>query len=282
MVYHIIEEPEEIVERTPTEELLHCAELIYVFLLVPNYHKAKEAYADLKELAGSLSYDELIAMANGYKHKLTHPAVGWFMKAWCDSHGIKNSVIEFETAGCRATPGETMNYRRNKQTWGNLVSITNDDDAVLRRAQMEGENAIRLSLWLKENNPIRIKQTTRNELKLLMGSKLVSSAMRSKKEDFTKEVGQVEGARIERITGLPIGRIWAAIKNGNNDLVDRLRMIPSSRREQMRKSGMHVGSHYDPQLELLNGGLMAPKPRRTPLRRSELLADHYDTQMWLF
>lgn len=230
-----------------TQDITYCGGLIDAFLKFGAYSKAKELYADLKAMISDMPHDDIVAIVN--KIGVTHTSAGWAVKAWCDNHGIKSSIIEFETAGCIASPGETLNYRRSKKTWGNLASIS-DDDLAADRAKLGGEASLRMHFWLKDNNPIRLKQTTRNELKIILGSKAVSSAMRSKKSEFIEEVGKYEAARIERITGMPIGNIWSAIRNGDKALVDRLGRIPSSNREQMRRRGMFVAEKYDLQQDL--------------------------------
>jgi len=214
--------------------------LIHAHLKFGNYSAAKNLYADLRFMIEDMSHGEMVALVN--QIGVTHPSAGWLAKGWCENNGIKNSVVEFETAGCIASPGETFGYRRSKKTWGSLVSISSDIHAAAR-VSAGGEESLRMKFWLKDNNPIRLKQTTRNELKIILGSQLVNSAMQSKKDSFIEEVGKHEAARIERITGMPIGNIWRAIKNGNQSLVDRLGRIPSNTREQMRRRGMFVADN---------------------------------------
>ena len=227
--------------------ILTLGKMIHAHLRFGNYTAAKELYADLRLLIEEMSHDEMVTMVNDFG--VTHPSAGWLAKGWCDNNGIKNVIVEFETAGCIATPGEILNYRRSKKTWGNLVSISNDDQAAVR-ASFRGENALRMQFWLKASNPIRLKQTTRNELKLLLGPSAVSSAMRNRKGEFIQEICKHEAARIEHITGYTIGEIWSAIRNGSNDLVERLSHIPSRKREDMRKRGMFVSDSPHPQLDL--------------------------------
>lgn len=221
--------------------------LINAQLGMGKYNTAKLLYADLKFLIKELTHDEIVTFVN--QIGVTHESAGWLAKGWCENNGINNSVIEFETAGCIASPGETFHYRRSKKTWGNLVSIKNDEFAG-ERTKSGGEDALRMKFWLNENNPIRLKQTTRNELKIILGSKVVAEAMRSKKKEFIKEIGKHDAARVERITGLPIGDIWSAIKNGNKSLVEHLGRMPSSNREQMRRRGMFVSDAPHPQMDL--------------------------------
>jgi hypothetical protein len=227
--------------------IVAAGKLIHAHLSFGNISAARLVYEDLKWFLEELPHDEMIALVN--ETGVTSKTAGWIVKAWCDLHELRNLILEFETAFCIGGPGESMSYREGKKTWGNLVSIKNDEDAALRTAQ-PCEGSLRMSFHLKENNPIRLKQTTRNELKLILGSPVVANAMRSKKDEFIADLGPIEAGRVERITGLPIGKIWSSIKSGNQELVHRLGMIPSRKREQMRKSGMFVADHTAPQLSL--------------------------------
>lgn len=241
------EKQEEFEELGIEKAILAAGNLIHAHLGFGNISAARLVYEDLKWFLEELTNDEMVALVN--KAGVTTNSAGWIVKAWCDLHGIKSSILEFETAWCIGGPGESMNYREGKKTWGNLVSIQNDEHAAQRVAE-PGEGSLRMSFYLKENNPIRLKQTTRNELKLILGSSVVANAMRSKRDEFVADLGPIEAGRVERITGLPIGKIWSSIKSGNQELVDRLGTIPSKKREQMRKSGMFVADHTAPQLSL--------------------------------
>ena len=227
--------------------IVAAGNIIHAHLNFGNISAARLVFADLKWFLEELSHDELIALVN--ETGVTSKSAGWIVKAWCDLHEIKDSIFEFETAWCIGGPGESMNYREGKKTWGNLMSIHIDEYAT-QRAAHPGEGSLRMSFYLKENNPIRLKQTTRNELKLILGPPVIANAMRSRKDEFISDLGPIEARRVERITGLPIGKIWSSIKSGNQELVDRLGMIPSKKREQMRKSGMFVADHVAPQLSL--------------------------------
>lgn len=244
--------PEEDTEDRPfdiAQGIISAGRLIQCHLRFSSISAARLVYEDLKWFLVELTHEQMVATVN--KAGVTSDSAGWIVKAWCDLHGIKDSVIEFETAWCVGSPGETIAYRETKKTWGDLVSIQEDEEAP-RRLGRTDEGALRMQFYLKPNNPIRLKQTTRNELKLLLGSAAVASAMRSKKEEFIAEIGPFESKRIERITGLPIGKIWSAIKNGSQDLVERLGKIPNVKRRQMAKRGMFVANHLEPQLALFN------------------------------
>jgi len=238
---------ESVIDEEIEKGIVAAGNLIHAHLMFGNYTTAKTVYADLEWFMEEVSHGGMVSLVN--KTGVISKAAGWIVKAWCDTNGIKNSIIEFETAECIGSPGETMNYRLGKKTWGDLVSVKNDDLAAERAAQ-PGENALRLGFTLKDNNPIRLKQTTRNELKLILGSAAVASAMRQKKDTFIADLGAYESHRVERITGLQIGKIWSSIKSGNQELVDHLSLIPNTKREQMRKRGMFVAVHVAPQLSL--------------------------------
>lgn len=227
--------------------IIAAGNLIHAHLSFGNCTTAKTVYADLEWFMEEVSHEEMVTLVN--KVGVISKSAGWIVKAWCENSSIKDSIIEFETATCIASPGETTHYRLTKKTWGDLVSITVDDLAAERVAQ-PGEEALRMKFTLKDGNPIRIKQTTRNELKLILGSAAVNMAMRSKKNDFIADLGNFESRRVERITGLPISKIWSSIKSGNQGLIDRLGQIPNTKREQMRKRGMFVALHVAPQLSL--------------------------------
>jgi len=231
------------------EEIVHISGLIHAHVSFGQFGTAKIIYKELLFYVEELSHDDMVSLIN--KVGVTDHRAGWIGKAWCESHHIKHATLEFHTASCTVDSiGQAFEYRRGKKTWGDLVGITEyqwQDPATLRQIT---EDILRINFSLKENNPIRLKQTTRNEVKLLIGSKLVNSAMASKKGEFVSEVGPYEAARIQRVTGLPIGQLWSAIKKGDQNLVDRLSLIPNSKREQMRKRGMFVAPHYEPQLTL--------------------------------
>lgn len=229
--------------------IISDGELVHLHLTYECISAARLVYEGLKWLLGEIDHEQMVAIVN--KAGVTAKSAGWIVKAWCDLQGISDSVLEFETAWCVGTPGECMTYRTNKKTWGDLVSVQIDEEAPKRLGRMD-EGATRMQFYLKPNNPIRLKQTTRNELKLILGSAAVASAMRSKKDEFISEIGPFEAKRVERITNLPIGQIWSAIRNGNQELVERLGMIPSTKRRQMSKRGMFVADHVEPQLALFN------------------------------
>lgn len=244
--------PEEEGEEQPVDiqqEIISAGNLVHLHLRFASIRAARLAYVDLKWFLGEVDHDQMVAIVN--KTGVTSESAGWIVKAWCDLHGINNSVLEFETAWCIGTPGESMAYRETKKTWGDLVSVQVDEEAPKRQGRTD-ERALRMQFYLKPDNPIRLKQTTRNELKLILGSAAVASAMRSRKEDFISELGAFEVKRVERIAGLPIGNVWTAIKNGNQELIDRLGKVPSAKRRQMSKRGMFVADHVEPQLALFN------------------------------
>ncbi|WP_224962787.1 hypothetical protein [Geomonas subterranea] len=244
--------PEEDIEDHPVDlaqGIISTGGLIHCHLKFSMISAAKLVYEDLKWFLEEFDHEQMVAIVN--KAGVTSESAGWIVKAWCDVHGIKNSVLEFDTAWCVGTPGESMNYRRTKKTWGDLVSVQEDEEAPKRLGRTD-EGALRMQFYLKPNNPIRLKQTTRNELKLILGSAAVASAMRSRKEEFIAGIDPIEVRRIERVTGLPIGKIWSSIKSGNQELVDRLGTIPNSKRRQMAKRGMFVANHIEPQLALFN------------------------------
>lgn len=255
----------EIEEVAIEKGIVAASKIIHAHLSFGNYAAAKMVYQDLKWFLAELPHDEMVALVN--QTGVASKSAGWIVKAWCDLHEIKNPIIEFETAWCIGGPGETMTYRQGKKTWGDLVSIQKDEHAA-QRAARRGEVSLRMAFHLKENNPIRLKQTTRNELKLILGSSAVANAMRSKKEEFIADLGPTEANRVERITGMPVGKIWSSIKSGSQELVDRLGMIPSRKREQMRKSGMFVADHVDPQLDLVESGPTVQLKKRGQVRRA--------------
>ena len=276
---------EEITEEPMDEQIAEFGvkkygELIDAHLRFGNYNAAKVLYADLKWFIEEIPHDEMVALVNSMG--VTHPSAGWLAKAWCENHGIKSADIEFETAGCIAPPGDTLCYRRSKKTWGNLVSISNDLYAA-ERAQSGGEESLRLHFYLKENNPIRQKQTTRNEVKAHFGSKFVNDAMSTNKAEFIKDIGQQEADMVERFTGMPIGKVWSAVRNGSKELVEHLSRIPSTKRDQMRRRGMYVTNHDDPQIVLVEHLSRVTSTKRNQKRRQGMLvATHDDTQMDLF
>jgi len=244
--------PEEEAEGQPVDiqqEIISAGKLIHLHLRFDSIRAARLAYEDLKWFLGEIDHKQMVAIVN--KAGVTSDSAGWIVKAWCDLHEITNSVIEFETAWCIGSPGESMAYRETKKSWGDLVSVQVDEEVPKRQGRTD-EGVLRMQFYLKLDNPIRLKQTTRNELKLLLGSAAVATAMRSKKEEFIAEIGPFEAKRVERVTGLPIGKIWSAIKNGNQDLVERLGKIPNAKRRQMSKRGMFVADHIEPQMALFN------------------------------
>lgn len=228
--------------------IVAACELIVVHLIFGEYTLATEKFNVLTGIMQVVTHDEMVAMVN--KHNVTSRISGWIAKSWCKAHGIENSIIEFETAGLIASPGESFQYRRNKKTWGNLESIRLNIDSGPLRPGTSGEDQLRMQFWLKTNNPIMLKQMTRNELKIVMGSPMVCEAMRNKKGNFIKGVSTAEIARIERVTGLSIDKVWSSIRNGNKSLVEHLGLRPSNKREQMRLRGMYVADYYEPQLDL--------------------------------
>lgn len=229
------------------KSIIVAARLVHVHLLFGNYNNAKMEYAHLKQLIGGLSHDAMVRLVNLVG--VIESAAGWIAKGWSENNGLRDTIVEFETAECFATVGESFDYRRGKKTWGDLVSITNDDLAA-ERFQVGGEKALRMAFFLKENNTIRCKQTTRNEVRAIFGSALVTDAMRSNKGAFIKELSPADKLRIEQLAGLSAGELWTAVKKGDRELVNRLMRIPSAKREQMRRRGMFVADPYEPQLQL--------------------------------
>lgn len=224
--------------------IINVGKLIHAYLYMGHITLAKEAFADLIWIMKEISHDEMIALVN--IADVTSHAAGWMAKAWCDAHGLKKVMVEFGTAFCAGTIGATIDYRRGKATWGNLVGISEDSSAEIRE-KIPGEQSLRAAFSLKENNPIRLKQTTRNELKIVMGSAAIREAMSSKKDEFIDGLGSYEVKRIEAVTGIPIGKVWSSIRNGNLELVLKLGEMPSKKREQMDKKGMFVANHISPQ-----------------------------------
>lgn len=196
---------------------------------------AKALFEELCEIVAPVPVAEIVAITN--KIGVEDYAAGWIVKAWSTANGFNYVTLEFETATVNAGAGEGMEYRRSKKTWGNLVFIS--------ETTVDGEQ---IRFGLKENNPIRLKQTTRNEVKNFFSPSLVNNAMRMKKGDFVESVDPAERHRVERIAGRDLAELWRAIRQGDAALVAHLSRIPSAKREEKRKRGMYVAPA--PQLDL--------------------------------
>jgi hypothetical protein len=208
---------------------------------------AVEGYGILVQLMVGWEHDEMVALVNNLG--VVDPRSSLIAKAWCQFHGVTSPIVEFETAFCWGeNVGEVFSFRRGKKTWGAMVGVTSGSGpAPVTDARRNGDAGLRMYFSMKSNNPIRLRQATRNELKLWLGTKAVAEAMRLKRGEFVASFSRFDAARLERVTGLPLERIWSAIKNGDAELVVRLGMIPNPKREQMARKGMNVAEHVDPQ-----------------------------------
>lgn len=186
-----------------------------------------------------LPHDEMIALVN--EAGLTTAQAAMIARAWSLEHGFLVTFLEFESAFCGGGhPGEILSYRQTKNTWGRLVAI---HDSTGRPSGARGEGRLRLWFTLKENNSLRLKQQTRNELKAVLGRDhrlLVNDALRSSKRDFLEQLTPGDAGHILRSAKLSPDAFWRSVKNGDAELVARLGLIPSDDRERMRKRGMYV------------------------------------------
>jgi hypothetical protein len=263
------------------EDVRSYAGRIHSALGLGLYGVASEGYSILVQLVDPLDHDEVVALVNDLG-AADHRS-GLIAKAWCQARGISSPVVEFETAFSSGEHiGEVFDLRRGKKTWGGLIAIHRD--AALQAGpadrRLNGDAPLRMGSALKANNPIRLRMATRNELKLWLGAPAVADAMRSRRGEFVTSFSCADAARLERVTGMSLERIWGAIKKGDQGLVDRLGQIPSRKRAEMEKKGMFVSDHVDPQASLLGG--VALVDRSTPALKREPRVDVVEQQGFLF
>jgi len=211
-------------------------------------HPSRLAFESLQWWTRHLPHDDMVEIVNGVG--VVGSVAALIVRAWSASHGLSRVVVEFATAVCGgAHTGEIFAYRVSKKTWGDLVAVR--EDSVQRSPIVDGDGVLRLWFSLNENNPLRLKQQTRNELKAVLGRDhrgLVDESLRSSKGVFLDRLTPCQSDIIFRLTQLAPGDFWRVVKNGDADVASRLGRIPSADRERMRKRGMYVSA--SPQMSL--------------------------------
>lgn len=210
-------------------------------------HPDPLVFGSLRWWCRHLPHDVMVSLVN--EAGLVTAAAACIARAWVLERGFSEVVLEFDSAVCCGShPGEVLAYRSTKKTWGRLVAVR---DMSGSRVAASGEARMRMWFALKENNPIRIKQQTRNELKVALGrghSFLVGDALRGSKQAFLDGLSSADSDHILSSTQLAPDAFWRAVKNGDAVVSARLGLIPSRDRECMRKRGMYVSAA--PQLSL--------------------------------
>jgi len=194
-------------------------ELLKIF-----FRRLRSAMRDVGE-------DDIVAICNALGDPCEKP-VGWALKAWGDEHCAESIVVEYEKGSIHASDGgEAAAYRRTKKSFGAIKAIYEGPGL--------GSETDYICYVMSDDNPIRVKQKTRNELKLATAPDLVNDAVRQTRKDFLSGLKDEDRKTIQRI-GLDAIPFWRAAKYGNDGLADRLGRRPNKKREQWRKAGRAV------------------------------------------
>ena len=223
------------------------ARLIDLCLLMGGIPNAQQEFKELVTMLAGYSLSEMLVMVR--EEQITSHSTAWLLKAWCRAKEIDHPVWEFETAYAFCGAGEMRNYRLTKKTWGHLINIFDDKEHDTRTFG-PGDGHLRIFHIMKSNSPIRLRMTTRNELKCFLGNGVVELAMRWKQADFLRFITPADQARAERITGYPIKKLWTSIRNGDEELLKKLGEFHNAKREAMRKGNRFTNSHALHQGEL--------------------------------
>ena len=149
----------------------------------------------------------------------------------------KELAVTFETAVCYGLITEVIPYARTKKTWGALVSFRrqHSEEAEYIRRALEETN--RVSYILLDSNPIKQKQITRNEYKLIFGPELVNRAMKSNLKTgahcFINSLNHSETSLLRQHGMGPVA-FWRDVRHGNMDMARRL-YKPDKRRDSTKK-----------------------------------------------
>jgi len=159
----------------------------------------------------------------------------------------KPLAITFETAVVYGQINEGICFAKTKKTWGRPLSFRKMHSKELEYIEKALPEQNRLCYILRDSNPIKQKQITRNEYKLLLGKyqhELVNRAMKLN----LKKPSRTGCAFLETLVpsekktfkdlGITPGEFWQDIRNGN---INRVRKMakPDKRRNCQLKHYLH-------------------------------------------
>lgn len=123
--------------------------------------------------------------------------------------------VEFEHAIVFGSLGEALSMRREKSSWGNLLSLEplRPDDVL---------HPTRIVYQLKATNKMRQRWEFRDTFKNVLGKerRLVTLAMQLKKCDFLERLTAEDVRIIQRKLDLDPGAFWRAVRKGDEYGVD--------------------------------------------------------------
>lgn len=207
----------------------------------------RQAQSELARLVERADLDDIVDAIN--RLGISSPGAAIIARAYESQRGAVNVMLEFETGGILSTSiGDALAQRKSKPSFGRLVGIETFPGYA---------TGLQSAIFVASDNPIFIKQATRNELKLMVGSKAVNDAMFYKQGRFREIYSGVAAGRvsegeavdyakirgkIEKDLGMSLDEFWRTARGGNASLVNRLvDEYPNRKREQIRARGGSVG-----------------------------------------
>lgn len=170
----------------------------------------------------------------------------------------KELAVTFDTAVAYGKITELLCFAKTKKTWGAPVSfrkLHSEELEYLKRALDEPD---RVSYMLRDTNPIKQKQITRNEYKLIFGADMVNRAMRYNLKkgspSFMDSVTKEEAKLLKKHSMTP-GEFWRDVRNGNTDQARRM-AVPDKRRNCQKKHYLNLDESDGCMDPFINGVLL--------------------------
>lgn len=140
--------------------------------------------------------------------------------------------LELETAHVFGPIADTLSVAKHKTAWGCPQRIT----PVPRDADL---HPFRVTYVLLDNNPAKIRMTTRFEYKAALGigaTRLVGAAVGSSLRRFEEALSAEDRSLIDRRLGLSATQFWRDVKRGNLEHARRVAR-PSKLRDRYIRQG---------------------------------------------
>lgn len=225
-----------------------------------------------------LSHDDLVQLVNDQNMSMVTSIA---MQGYQQAMGYKTIGLEFEDGAIMGSQaGDMLTQRRNKPRMGKFTALVSVPD----------RGATRMEFSFARNNPIYIRQATRNELKAALGpghARIVAKAMDYSLEEWLlssprqraqkQEAPEIYAAQAEQMykahqliqkkLGLMPAQFWRAVRLGDLALVNHLAQLHNPERQKRLSAGQSMGPIPDAKPGgFLTGGPSVPVQRNTPLR----------------
>lgn len=170
----------------------------------------------------------------------------------------KKLAVTFETAVAYGHINEVLCFAHTKKTWGSPVSFRKLHSEETEYLKVALEEPDRLSYILRDSNPIKQKQITRNEYKLIFGADMVNRAMQNNlKSGKTPFVNSLSCDEMSLLSthGMSSTAFWRDVRNGNIEWAMRI-AVPDKKRNCQKKHYLNLDESDGCMDPFLNGVLL--------------------------